>query len=117
MSLVAFHKFLIATGIVFCAGYALRQVSHFRATGDSGALVAAIVFGAAALGLGLYLNHLHAILRIPSERAGPRPSKPMPAQLADNVPRPPGVSPLTGGDTATRHKDGRGNKESTKEAE
>ena len=67
MSLIAFHKFLITTAIVFCLGFALRQLSEFRATGDGWTLLAAAAFGIAGLALGFYLRHLRNFLKIPTE--------------------------------------------------
>jgi hypothetical protein len=73
MSLVAFHKFLISTAIIFCLGFAFRQLSDFQVTGDRSTLIVAVAFGAAAIALGFYLRHLRDILRIPEPRADLRP--------------------------------------------
>ncbi len=70
MSLIAFHKFLISTAIVFCLIFSIRQFLDFKATGDGLTLVTGIAFGIAAVGLGIYLRHLGAVLKIPTEREG-----------------------------------------------
>ena len=67
MSLIAFHKFLISTAIVFCFVFAIRQLSEFRAGGDGLNLLTAIAFGIASAALAFYLRHLRRVLRIPSE--------------------------------------------------
>ncbi|MBI3740739.1 MAG: hypothetical protein HY257_03145 [Chloroflexi bacterium] len=67
MSLIAFHKFLITAAILFCAGFALRQWSDYRASGEGLALLMTVAFGIAAGGLGIYLKHLSAVLKIPTE--------------------------------------------------
>lgn len=71
MSLIAFHKFLISTAIVFCVVFALRQLSEFKATGDNWVLLTAIAFGVAAAALGFYLTHLSGFLKIPTEDQAP----------------------------------------------
>ena len=67
MSLIAFHKFLISTAIVFCFVFAIRQLSEFKASGDGVSLLTAIAFGIASAALAVYLRHLRRVLRIPSE--------------------------------------------------
>ncbi len=70
MSLIAFHRFLISTAILFCLGFSVRQFSEFQVTGGSWPLILAIVFGIAAAALGYYLVHLRDFLRLPSRGAG-----------------------------------------------
>jgi len=66
MSLIAFHKFLISTAILFCLGFSFQQFSEFQANGESGSLIMAIAVGLAAVALGYYLLHLRDFLRLPS---------------------------------------------------
>lgn len=63
MSLVAFHRFLIAAGIVFCFGYAAWEVRAWMA-GDAGpaVLVLAMTFALLGAGLAIYLRRLNRIL-------------------------------------------------------
>ena len=58
MSLIGFHRFLIATAILFCFGYAIWE---FLAVGDGGggqALALGVVFILLGIGLTAYLVHL-----------------------------------------------------------
>jgi hypothetical protein len=65
MSLIAFHKFLITTAILFSLGLAARQGSEFQKTEDVVHLITAVVFAALALGLGVYLRRLRHFLKLP----------------------------------------------------
>jgi hypothetical protein len=76
MSLIAFHKFLISTAILFSLGFAVRQLSAFRATGNAWALITTILLGIVAVALGYYLIHLRDFLRLPSGGAGSGASTP-----------------------------------------
>ncbi len=69
MSLISFHKFLIATGIIFCLGFSIWELASYRATGHLWAAVIGGSFGLAALGLAYYLTHLSRFLGIPMERS------------------------------------------------
>lgn len=62
MSLVGFHRLLIATAVLFCAGFGGWQAVEFvgGAGGVSGLLGAAFLAGAA--GLGFYLSRLERFL-------------------------------------------------------
>jgi len=63
VSLISFHKFLIAIAIVFCAGYAGWEARVFiSGNGGTGSLVLAIFFGLMAAGFIYYLIHLSRIL-------------------------------------------------------
>ncbi len=73
MSLIAFHRFLISTAILFCLGFAARQFSDFKTMGESRSLILAIGFGIAGLALGYYLMHLRDFLKIPAQGTGLRP--------------------------------------------
>ena len=66
MSLIGFHKVLIGTAILFCAGFALHQAAEFRVSGGGLALLTAAMFAIAAVGLGVYLAHMRAVLKLPA---------------------------------------------------
>lgn len=68
MTLVGFHRVLISTGILFCAGFALWMYLAYSRTGSLGALVVSSLFVVAAVALGFYLRHLNRILGISAER-------------------------------------------------
>jgi hypothetical protein len=65
MSLIGFHRFLIAAAIVFCAGYALWELLRVADGGGLRSVALVVAFSAAALGFGYYLRHLGRILRLP----------------------------------------------------
>ncbi|MEX2582980.1 MAG: hypothetical protein WD766_06890 [Gemmatimonadota bacterium] len=69
MSLISFHRILIAIGIVFCAGYAIWEFVRFLGGGGINSIFLAAAFAAAASGLGYYLRHLGRILRLGNEGA------------------------------------------------
>jgi hypothetical protein len=71
MSLISFHRFLIAIAIVFCAGYAFWELRAFFQHGSVRALLLALIFAAAAAALGYYLRHLSRFLRISPDREPP----------------------------------------------
>lgn len=62
MSLVGFHRVLIACAILFCLWVGLRWATAFTRSGASLDLVLAIGFGAAAVGLAWYLARLKRFL-------------------------------------------------------
>lgn len=62
MSLIAFHRVLITTGILFSGGFSAWQIRQFAAGGTVLQLVLGAVFGLAALGLVWYLLHLDRFL-------------------------------------------------------
>lgn len=62
MSLVAFHRFLIGTAIVFCVGFAVWEAAAARSGGGSWEWVWAALSLAAAGALGYYLRHLGRFL-------------------------------------------------------
>ena len=62
MSLIAFHRFLIVSAIVFCLGFAGWEAKLFLGARDTSALVMAVVFGVLGLGLIGYLWRLNRIL-------------------------------------------------------
>lgn len=69
MSLISFHRLLIAIAIIFCAGYAIWEILRFLDGGEIGSILLAVAFGTAAMGLGYYLRHLGRILRLGNESA------------------------------------------------
>ncbi len=62
MSLISFHKILIATAILFCAGYGGYELVRFSRVGDTGPLMLGGVFLLLAAGLGYYLWRLNHFL-------------------------------------------------------
>lgn len=60
--MIAFHRFLIGTAIVFCAGFAVWALLAFRAGGGTVPLVLGVVFAAATLALSYYLKNLRRFL-------------------------------------------------------
>ena len=53
--MIPFHKLLIATGVVFCAGFAAWSLWR-------GAMLLGITFALLAVGLGYYLTNLKRFL-------------------------------------------------------
>ena len=67
MSLIGFHRVLIGTAIVFCAGFGVRELVVWwngRATLD---LVLGFAFLVAAGALANYLHKLRRVLNLPEE--------------------------------------------------
>ena len=62
MSLIAFHRFLIGSAIVFCGGFSAWEFRAYAAGGGTGALVLGWVFVLLTLGLIYYLWHLRRFL-------------------------------------------------------
>lgn len=58
LSLIAFHRFLIASAILFCFGYAAWELVHFWVAGGSGSLVLGLVFVILGVLLSVYLARL-----------------------------------------------------------
>lgn len=71
MSLIHFHRVLIATAIIFCGGFAAWELRAYLANGEMLALLLAVAFAAAALGLAYYLRHLSRFLGLPEQGEGP----------------------------------------------
>lgn len=63
--MVPFHRLLIATAIVFCAGFAIWGWREYQVTHTTWALASTIAFGAFAVGLGIYLAMLRRWLDEP----------------------------------------------------
>lgn len=67
-SLVQFHRVLIASGILFCAGFSAWELLRWR---DSGAMLDLALGLAFALGAGLlllYLLQLRRVLNLPDSK-------------------------------------------------
>ncbi len=62
MNLIAFHRFLIGSAIVFCGGFAGWEFRAYSASGETGTLVMGVVFVFLTLGLVYYLWHLRRLL-------------------------------------------------------
>jgi hypothetical protein len=60
--LIAFHRFLIAAGIVFCFGFAGWEVRAFLTDGAVGSILLALVFIVLGVALSIYLWRLKRIL-------------------------------------------------------
>ena len=60
--MIIFHRFLIGTAILFCAGFAWWSQAAYRESGSAVQLALAIVFGVAALALAYYLKNLRRFL-------------------------------------------------------
>ena len=62
MSLLTFHRFLIATAIVFCFGYGIWELMTWWVGRASGALLLGLTFFALGGGLVYYLARLRHFL-------------------------------------------------------
>ena len=62
MSLISFHRVLIAAAILFCAGYGAYELLAFTRGGGNGSLVMSGVFFVLAAGLSYYLWRLKRFL-------------------------------------------------------
>lgn len=60
--MIAFHRFLIGTAILFCAGFTAWALLVFRATGGAVALALGITFAVCTVALGYYLKNLRRFL-------------------------------------------------------
>jgi hypothetical protein len=87
MSLIGFHRFLIATGILFCLGFAIWELASYRTTGDEWAAVTGIGFGLATPVLIYYLRHLNRFLGI--SEPGSRPARRIEESFSPNGHRSP----------------------------
>ncbi len=76
VSLIAFHRFLIATGIVFCFGFAIWELMTWWVGRTQDALVLGVVFLVLGAGLAFYLTRLRRFLGTDDaarEHPAPRP--------------------------------------------
>lgn len=60
--MIAFHRFLIGTAILFCAGFSVWALMAFRANGGAMALVLGITFAGCTVALSYYLKNLRRFL-------------------------------------------------------
>ncbi len=60
--MIPFHRLLISTAIVFCAGFAGWAACRWRESGEGGTLALALVFAVAAAALTYYLRNLKRFL-------------------------------------------------------
>ena len=71
-SLIQFHRVLIASGIVFCGGFAAWAFVSASRTGGAGFWVLGSVFAVLAVGLAVYLWNLRRVLGYGDDRSAPR---------------------------------------------
>ena len=64
MSLINFHRVLIAAAILFCGGYGVYELSAFNEDGETLSLLMSGFFLACTVGLSYYLWHLKRILGV-----------------------------------------------------
>ncbi len=64
MSLISFHRILIAVAILFCAGYGVYELPALTGSGGDGSLVLSAFFFVCAAALGYYLWRLKSILGV-----------------------------------------------------
>ena len=62
--MIAFHRFLISTAIVFCGIFALWSYLAYDAGRGKGLLVLSVAFAAAGAGLAYYLVNLKRFLKM-----------------------------------------------------
>lgn len=60
--MIPFHRLLISTAIVFCAGFAVWAGWSWRESRQAGTLALALVFAVAAAALAYYLRNLKRFL-------------------------------------------------------
>lgn len=60
--MIAFHRFLIGTAILFCAGFSVWALAAFRANGGAVPLVLGVTFALCTLALSYYLKNLKRFL-------------------------------------------------------
>jgi len=58
VSLIAFHRVLIGSAILFCFGFAVWELMHFWVAGGTGTLVLGLVFVVLGVLLSVYLARL-----------------------------------------------------------
>jgi hypothetical protein len=60
--MIAFHRFLIGTAIIFCLVFAIWALVAFRSSGGALPLVLGVAFALAAAALTYYLKNLRRFL-------------------------------------------------------
>ena len=73
MSLIGFHRFLIAIGILFCFGFAGWELLLWWVTREGGSLLLGLVFVALGVLLSYYLSRLRRFLGYPEEEDAGNP--------------------------------------------
>ena len=63
--MIPFHRVLITTAIVFCAGFALWSLGQYLAFKHADMLALTVVFGLFAVGFSYYLRNLKRFLHRP----------------------------------------------------
>lgn len=61
--MIPFHRFLIGTAILFCAGFAAWSFRGFARTGELSLLVLGVGFAIGVAALAWYLKNLRRFLR------------------------------------------------------
>ena len=62
--MIVFHRFLIVTAILFCAGFSAWTIAAWREGGGGrGTLALGVAFALAAVALAVYLRNLKRFLR------------------------------------------------------
>jgi hypothetical protein len=74
-SLIPFHRFLIATAIVFCAGFSWWMFSKSGAGGATPYGLIGVVFAILAVVLAVYLWNLRRVLGYRDERDERKPRR------------------------------------------
>ena len=62
--MIYFHRVLIATAIVFCAGFSIRSLLAYRTDGEPLSLILFLSFLVATGALAYYLAHLRRFLKL-----------------------------------------------------
>jgi hypothetical protein len=70
MSLLSFHRGLIAVAIVFCLGYGSWELLRLARPGPEGSFILGTVFILLGLGLSFYLSRLRRFLGYDVEAEG-----------------------------------------------
>lgn len=60
--MIIFHRFLIGTAILFCAGFAVWAFLNSRSSGSDAPVLLSVAFAVAAVGLSYYLKNLKRFL-------------------------------------------------------
>ena len=60
--MIPFHRVLISTAIVFCAGFAFWALAHYLTAKSPGMMALTVVFAVLAVALAYYLRNLKRFL-------------------------------------------------------
>ena len=72
MSLISFHRFLIAAAIVFCLGYGVWEINAAIDGGGASAFIVGTIFTVLGISLIVYLRHLRRFLGYGEDGPAPR---------------------------------------------